>query len=106
MQFCAITMRLDQRSLDVNMSVIKFLLEHGADPYAVCSLTHKNCFELAQSHSFSEKVIALLKGTKQIYFHTVAVRGVDLDKVADQSQVSVGCCGSSFFSVFAYCRGW
>jgi hypothetical protein len=83
--------------------VIKFLLEQGADPYLVCQLTGKNCFELAATHSFSDRVILLLSQTKQEHFHTVAAKGFDLDKVADGSSISVGCCGSSFFS---FCRGW
>lgn len=103
MQFCALTMRLDQRNLDINLSAIKFMLEHGADPYMVCQLTNKNCFELAATHCFSEKVSNLLNTTKQIHFHTLAAGRIDLDKVADNSVVNTGCCGSSIFSIFSVC---
>lgn len=36
MNFCGISMRMDPNTLEINLSVIKFLLQHGADPYLKC----------------------------------------------------------------------
>lgn len=33
MNFCGISMRMDPNTLEINLSVIEFLLQHGADPY-------------------------------------------------------------------------
>jgi ankyrin repeat protein len=44
MDFCGISMKLDKTMLEINLSVVKFLLEHGADPYIKCELTGMNSF--------------------------------------------------------------
>ena len=36
MNFCGISMRMDPNTLEINLSVIQFLLQHGADPYMKC----------------------------------------------------------------------
>ena len=36
MNFCGISMRMDPRTLEINLSVIEFLLKHGADPHLKC----------------------------------------------------------------------
>lgn len=36
MNYCAISMRMDPATLEINLSVIEFLLQHGADPYLKC----------------------------------------------------------------------
>ena len=33
MEQCGISMMLDPTMLEINLSVIQFLIEHGADPY-------------------------------------------------------------------------
>ena len=50
MNFCGISMRLDTATLEINLSVIEFLLQHGADPYKKCESTNKNAYELASTH--------------------------------------------------------
>ena len=95
-QFCAMKMRLDAKSLEMNLSAIKFLLENGADPYRRCELTQKNSFELAVDHCQADRVSQLLSRVKQIHFHTLAADGkkaskngaysydgIDLDSVVD-----------------------
>lgn len=37
MDFCGIKMRLSAEMLELNLSVITFLMEHGADPYLKCA---------------------------------------------------------------------
>jgi len=68
MQFCSVKMELEEREKRINLDVIKFLLEHGADKNII-SNKGKNCMELAKKHSNSEAVIEVLKSTNQIYFH-------------------------------------
>ena len=64
-------MKLDPMMLEVNLSVVKFLVENGADPYLKCVATGLNSFELANKHCESEKVKMILLNTKQIHFHPV-----------------------------------
>ena len=63
MNFCGIAMRLDPSSLEINLSVIQFLLQHGADPYLKCESTGKTSFELANSHCQSDQVKRILLET-------------------------------------------
>lgn len=39
MNFCGISMPLDPTMLDINLSVVRFLVENGADPYLKCQVT-------------------------------------------------------------------
>ena len=39
MNFCAISMKQEPVMLEMNLHVVKFLLEHGADPYMKCEAT-------------------------------------------------------------------
>lgn len=45
--FCAISMRLEPHMLEMNLEVVAFLLEHGADPSLKCQIAKKDCFQLA-----------------------------------------------------------
>ena len=60
-------MKLDPTMLEVNLSVIKFLVEHGADPFIKCEATGMNSFELANKHCQADQVKMILMNTKQIY---------------------------------------
>ena len=64
MNFCGISMKMDPSNLEINLSVIEFLLQHGADPYAKCEITDKTAFELANNHCASDQVKKLLLNTK------------------------------------------
>lgn len=64
-------MRMDPNTLEINMSVIQFLLQHGADPHLKCGRTNKNAFELATSHCAADQVKMLLMETDQLHFHPV-----------------------------------
>ena len=66
MKFCGLKMELSIREIVVNLEVIKFLLEHGADK-KILSFKNKNAFDMANRHPNCEKVIELLKTTNQIY---------------------------------------
>ena len=55
--------------MEMNIDVIKFLLEHGADPHLKCSYNQKSSIEMAKNHCQSEEVTKIIKGTKQKYFH-------------------------------------
>lgn len=106
MNFSGIAMRLDSNSLDINLSVISFLLQHGADPYLKCEVTGKMSFELANSHCESDQVKRILLDTNQVYFHPVIEdekrrkkEELMRDPIVDTSSISVGCC-----SIFGFCR--
>lgn len=69
MTFCGISMRLDPVQLEMNLDVIKFLCQHGADK----GLKSRNCtssfesmtaLEMAHYHCSSELVKDLLLNTK------------------------------------------
>ena len=67
MQFCSVKMELDDREKRMNLEVIRFLLEHGADKNMV-SNKNKNAFQLAQKHSNRDAVLEVLQNTNQKYF--------------------------------------
>lgn len=71
MNFCGISMKMGPSTLDINLSIIKFLLQHGADPYLKCGVTGKTSFELANNHCESNQVKLILLNTSQIHFHPV-----------------------------------
>lgn len=102
MNFCGISMKLDPVMLEVNLSVVKFLVENGADPYLACESNGQNSFEMANRHCEADKVKMILMDTKQINFHPVLnenkkeVKRVH-DPVVDTSSISAGCC--SFWSL-------
>lgn len=68
MIFCTVKYKLSKRELDINLSMIKFLIEHGASKSQL-SRKGKNIFELAKKHCEHEKVLSILTKTKKIYFH-------------------------------------
>lgn len=49
MVFCSVKYKLNKRESDVNLAMIKFLIEHGANKYKK-SKKGKTCFELAAKH--------------------------------------------------------
>jgi ankyrin repeat protein len=67
MQFCSVKMELDEREKRMNLEVIRFLLEHGADKNMV-SNKNKNAFQLAQKHSNRDAVLEVLQNTNQKFF--------------------------------------
>ena len=56
MNFCGISMNLDPVQLEMNMEVIQFLLQHGADKTLKCKTNNLNCLELANNHCSSVQV--------------------------------------------------
>jgi len=54
MSFCGISMNLDQVQLEMNIEVIRFLLEHGADRSLKAKTNGLTSQELAKNHCASE----------------------------------------------------
>jgi len=101
MNFCGISMRMDPATLEINLNVIEFLLQHGADPYQKCESTNKNSYELASTHCAADQVKLLLMQTNQIHVHPVVKEDVlkkETDPIVDTSSISIGCC--SIFGCF------
>jgi len=73
MQFCSVKMELDEREKRMNLEVIRFLLEHGADKNMV-SNKNKNAFQLAQKHSNRDAVLEVLQNTNQKYFNNNSLK--------------------------------
>jgi len=73
MQFCSVKMELDEREKRMNLEVIRFLLEHGADKNMV-SNKNKNSFQLAQKHSNRDAVLEVLQNTNQKYFNNNSLK--------------------------------
>lgn len=112
MTFCGISMTLDPVQLEMNLDVIRFLCEHGADktlrsrsPSTVEGLT---AYDMATYHCSSAHVKQILTNTKQIFFHpklekkTGGSSGVpnarrEANIVLDDSNVKVGCCSLFYF---------
>ena len=68
MQFCGMSMELSPFQTEVNLEVVNFLLEHGADR------TRKNkrgetAWDLAKKHSQRDEIRRVLTEVKQKYFH-------------------------------------
>ena len=64
MNFCGISMRLDPVQLEMNLEVVQFLVEHGADKNIKSKTTPpQNSFELSNNHCASEQVKKILNET-------------------------------------------
>eukprot|EP01016_Furgasonia_blochmanni_P034527 TRINITY_DN3738_c0_g1_i7.p1 TRINITY_DN3738_c0_g1~~TRINITY_DN3738_c0_g1_i7.p1 ORF type:complete len:331 (+),score=41.70 TRINITY_DN3738_c0_g1_i7:138-1130(+) len=70
MQFCSMKQAQGERERELNMDVIKFLLEHGADRNLKSHRKEKDAFMIAEKHYNKEKVLESLNAVKQIYFYT------------------------------------
>lgn len=53
----------------MNLEVIKFLLEHGADKSLKAKTNSMTALELANNHCASVEIKQLLNETKQVFFH-------------------------------------
>jgi hypothetical protein len=63
-----------ERSREVNVDLIRFLLENGANRYLINN-KGKNSFELAVKHCNKEKVLEMLLNVEQINFYTQVIKG-------------------------------
>lgn len=98
-------MNLDPVHLEMNLEVVQFLMEHGADKNMKSKTNNLNSIEMATNHCASSKVKKLLQETKQTYFHPVLKQNGKGRRdangiILDDSKVKVGCC-----SMFYFCRG-
>jgi len=62
MEYCSIKVEMNEREKDINMRVIRFLLEHGANPH-LKSKKNKTSFDYAKKHQFKDDVLDALKST-------------------------------------------
>lgn len=104
MSFCGISMALDPVQLEMNLEVITFLLENGADRTLKAKTNSMTSEELANNHCSKETVKELLRTVKQTKFHQQASKGKRREGagsiILDDTKVKVGCC-----SLFYFCRG-
>lgn len=104
MSFCGITMNLDSVQLEMNLEVVQFLIEHGADKGLKCRTNQLSAVELANNHCASQKIKELMTRTRQVHFHPkpkIDSKGRrDANSIIlDDTKVKVGCC-----SIFSFCR--
>lgn len=63
MQFCSISMDLEPLQLEMNLDVVRYLLEHGADRN-VRSKEGLTAWDLAERHCAGKRIRELLLRTK------------------------------------------
>ena len=61
-------MQLSDQEVNLNLEIIKFLLEHGADR-TLKSIDNQTAFDLAEHHQCSKRVCSLLKNTMQSFYY-------------------------------------
>ena len=100
MQFCSIKFQLSSFEKGINLSVIRFLLEHGANRDLKNS-QGSTAYDLAQDHCNSEEVRAVLLSVKQKHFRQQQSSLNDLQEQrpkkfkwfsAESYKISSGCC--------------
>ena len=75
MEYCGISLDMDNREKEMNLKVVKFLVEHGADPYQK-SKKGKTALDYALNHPYGNEVLRILKETQQIYYHDLNRRPI------------------------------
>lgn len=95
MQFCSISIELSPFQSEVNLEVIQFLLEHGADR-SKKNVREETAWMLAGKHSQRDEVRRLLEEVKQKYFHPNEKAIADANKAGngikiESSGVNCGC---------------
>ncbi len=93
MQFCGMSMELNPFQAEVNLEVIQFLLEHGADRNRK-SKHGETAWDLARKHKQRDVIRKLLTDVKQKYFHPnekpIPARPVSTDAPAELIIESTG----------------
>ena len=67
-QLISVRMSLSKQEIQLNLEIIKFLLEHGADR-TLKSVDNKTTFDLANDHQCPEKILELLNTVQQKFFY-------------------------------------
>jgi len=62
MEYCGVTLDMSNREKETNLKVIKFLIEHGADP-AKKSKKGKTALDYSKKHPFKDEVQNILKSS-------------------------------------------
>ena len=70
MQFCGIETELDNFQQDVNLEIVEFLLEHGADKN-LKNMQELTAWDLSNRNPQKKKIQKLLIETKQKYVYSV-----------------------------------
>jgi hypothetical protein len=65
MKFCGITYDMNSIQKSMNLEVIKFLIEHGADKN-LATKKGETAFDLAEKHCNREEVLKVLEDTKPL----------------------------------------
>ena len=103
MQFCSIKIELTELEKDLNLKVVAFLLEHGAEK-EVKSKKGKTAYMLAEKHCNKDKVRETLSKTKRKYKYPTNMPKEPTEPKkksfsrwfqAENYQITAGCC--SFF---------
>lgn len=68
MDYCSVDTDMNIREKEANFKVIKFLLEHGADPSRK-SKKGKTALDYCKRHPFKDDIQRMLLNTHQTYFH-------------------------------------
>lgn len=87
MQFCGVSMQLEPIQLEINLEVINFLLEHGADGEYPSHNGGYTAWDLCEEHSACDEIRAMLSDVKQVYFHP------NLKAITETQHYLSGLCG-------------
>lgn len=68
MQYCGIKFELSTKQKVLNLDVIRFLLQNGANPH-LKTKKGKSAFDFAKKHPLSHEVEAILNSTPQTFFY-------------------------------------
>ena len=68
MEYCSVKIEMSAREKEVNLRVIKFLLENGAST-VMKSKKGKTALEYSQKHPYKNEVLDILRSTTQINFY-------------------------------------
>lgn len=104
MEYCSIKLDMSNREREVNMRVIRFLIEHGAST-SLKSKKGKTANDYARKHPFKDEVLDILRNTHQIYFHNTLRTTQQSTKVtkyklfSTDESIKDSCC-----SLFKYCK--
>jgi ankyrin repeat protein len=92
MQFCGVKMELEDREKRINLEVIRFLVQHGADK-SIQSNKGKTSYDLTAKHCNQTEVLEVLKNTSQICFHgknKPKSTSISIDKIKAQQALDSG----------------
>lgn len=78
MQFCEMGVELSSSQADINLEVVEFLLEHGADRNKK-NKNNETAWDMASSNPRKDEIRKLLEETKQVYSHKDIIKPLPSD---------------------------